>query len=74
MRFETNPQLILTKEEFETLDGALKLCRDMDNMTSGEGACGNCPIKDDCTHMCVDCVYIRAQDALKKIIDIAVVK
>ena len=75
MRFEINPQLVLTKEEFETLDKALKLCREMDNMTSGEYAsCENCPIKDDCTRLCVDCVYIRAKDALKEIIDIAVVK
>ena len=73
MRFETNPQLILTIDELKTLNNALKLCRDMD-MKSGEYACQNCPIKDDCSRMCTDCVYINAQDALKKIIDIAVVK
>ena len=74
MRFEHKPQLILTKEEFETLDGALKLCRDMDDMTSGEFACENCPINDDCMRMCAGCLYAKAQDALKQIIDMAVVK
>ena len=73
MRFETNPQLILSVKEFETIDGALKLCRDMDCET---GACGceNCPFQDDCTQMCSDCVYAVAHNALKKIIDIAIVK
>ena len=33
MKFENNPQLILTKDEFDTLDKALKLCRDMDEQT-----------------------------------------
>ena len=74
MRFEHNPQLILNKDEFDTLNKAFQLCRDMDNMTSGNAACQNCPIEDNCTHMCVDCIYIRAQDALKKIIDMSVVK
>ena len=74
MRIETNPQLILSKDEFDTLVNALQLCRDMDNMTNGNYACEHCPIKDDCTHIVVDCMYIRARDALKKIIDIAVVK
>ena len=75
MRFETNPQLILTKEEFETLDKALKLCRDMDEQTGKpENACENCPFKDDCTHMFSDCVYVIAHHALKKIIDVSIVK
>ena len=51
MIFETNPQLILTKDEFETLDKALKLCRDMDSMTTVTedddgfpvGGCDLCP-------------------------------
>ncbi len=73
MRFATNPQLILTKDEFETLDNALKLCRDMDEQT-GKDACENCPFDNDCTHMCSDCVYTRAHRALKEIIDIAIVK
>ena len=74
MKFVTNPQLILTKDEFETLDSAWELCRDMDNMTSGSVACEKCPIKDNCSRMCVDCVYIRAQDALKQILDMAIIK
>ena len=75
MRFETNPQLILTKEEFDTLDGALKLCRDMDEETGKpENACETCPFQDDCTHTYSYCVYAVAHKALKKIIDMAVVK
>ena len=75
MRFETNPQLILTKDEFDTLVNALQLCREMDSMTSEDYAsCENCPFKDDCSRMCRDCVYIKARDALKEIVDMAVVK
>lgn len=75
MRFITNPQLILTKDEFETLDNALKLCRDMDEETGKpENACENCPFKDDCTRIYNDCVYVVAHTALKKIIDTAIVK
>ena len=75
MIFVTNPQLLISKDEFETLDKALKLCRDMDEKTGEpENACENCPFKDDCTHMCSDCVYTRAHRALKEIIDIAIVK
>lgn len=71
MKFECKPQLFLTKEEFNTLDKALKLCRDMDSMTSGDTACEICPITDDCIGQCV---YVDAYKALKKIIDIAIVK
>lgn len=74
MRFEVNPQLILTKDEFETLDKALKLCRDMDEETGGDSACENCSFKNDCTHIYSDCVYETARKALKKIIDVAIVK
>lgn len=75
MRFETNPQLILSKEEFDTLNNALKLCRDMDEETGQpQNACENCPFNADCTHMCSDCVYVVAHRALKKIIDTAIVK
>ena len=75
MRFVTNPQLILTKDEFETLDIALKLCSDMDELTGEpENACTMCPFNVDCTHMWNDCVYVVAHKALKKIIDIAIVK
>ena len=73
MRFETNPQLILTKEEFETLDKALKLCRDMDSITNNN-SCQSCPIVNDCTCRQIDCIFFRAQNLLKKIIDIAIVK
>ena len=75
MRFATNPQLILSKDEFETLDKALKLCRDMDAETNKpENACEICPFQNDCTHICGGCVYARAHYALKQIIDVAVVK
>ena len=75
MRFETNPQLILSKDEFEALDKALKLCRDMDEQTSAPGAvCEQCPFRDNCSHLYSDCVYMDAYTALKKIIDIAIVK
>lgn len=82
MRFETSPQLIITKDEFETLDNALKLCRDMDNMTVAMedddgfpvGGCALCPFKSKCNLMAKDCVYTVAHTALKKIIDTAIVK
>jgi hypothetical protein len=75
MRFVTNPQLILSLGEFETLNEALIICRDMDEETGKpENACEACPFQDDCTHMCSDCVYARAHKALKEIIDIAIVK
>lgn len=75
MKFETNPQLILTKDECEILDKALKLCRDMDGQTSGVNtSCLTCPFQKDCSLMCKDCTYIQAHNALKKIIDIAIVK
>lgn len=82
MRFETNPQLILTQEEFDTLDKALKLCRDMDEMTATTedddgfpvGGCNLCPFKSKCSLMANDCVYAVAHRTLKKIIDIAIVK
>lgn len=75
MRFVTNPQLILTKDEFETLDKAFHLCRDMDVQTGdSEGACTMCPFREGCSHMYVDCVYARAQKALEQILDIAIEK
>ena len=75
MRFELNPTLILSKEEYFTLDSALKLCRDMDEETGKAGvACDNCPFNNDCSHIASDCVYTRAHRALKEIIDIAIVK
>lgn len=75
MRLVTNPQLILSLGEFETLDEAFKLCREMDQQTGDpDGACENCPFNEDCSHMYIDCVYARAHRALKQIIDIAIVK
>ena len=73
MKFVTNPQLILTKDEFETLDNALKLCRDMDEETNGT-ACEMCPFKDSCLCRSDACVYEIVHKELKKIIDIAMVK
>ena len=82
MKFEVAPKLILTKDEFETLDNALKLCRDMDEMTVATedddgfpvGGCDLCPFKNKCSLMARDCVYTVAHRALKKIIDVAIVK
>lgn len=76
MKFVTNPQLILTQDEFKTLDNALKLCRDMDEQTgdSESGSCKACPFNDDCSYFCNDCVYRTAHTTLKKIIDVAIVK
>lgn len=83
MRFEINPQLILTVQERETLDNALKLCRDMDSMTTATevdndgfpiGGCDLCPFKGKCNLLAKDCVYTVAHSALKKIVDVAIVK
>lgn len=83
MRFETNPQLILTEDEFNTLDNAFKLCRNIDNATIATkvdddgfpiGGCDLCPFKCTCNLLAKDCVYGVAHRALKKIIDMAVIK
>ena len=75
MRFVTNPQLILTKDEFDTLNRALQLCRDMDKQTGEpDTACTVCPFQDDCTHLCSDCVYERAYNALHEIVNVAIIK
>lgn len=73
MKFETNPQLFLTKDEFETLDNALKLCRDMDELT-GDIDCTFCPRYDYCEQHIGVCSFSKARKALKEIIDMAVVK
>lgn len=73
MKFVTNPQLILTTEEFKTLNGALQLCQDMDNMTTAN-SCQSCPFVDNCTCKVADCVYSQAYQALKKIMGISVIK
>ena len=80
MKFETNPQLILSKEEFTTLDNALKLCRDMDTATSIDDyydrpcGCEICPKNAKCSRMAHECVFTVAHKALKEIIDMAVIK
>ena len=82
MKFETNPQLILTKDEFETLNKAFELCLDMDRQTTArEGedgflidGCDLCPFKCKCNLLAKDCVYTVAHNALQKIIDTAVIK
>ena len=75
MKFITNPQLILSQDEFDTLNKAMKLCQDMDGQTSGaDTVCLMCPFQKDCSLMCKDCTYIQVYSALEAIIDIAIVK
>ena len=82
MKFETKPQLILNKDEFNILDNALRLCRDMDLATQTEenedgyytGGCDICPFKEKCSLVYDECQYAIAHRALKEIIDIAIVK
>ena len=83
MKFELNPTMVLTKEEFATLDNALKLCRDMDVATSfndedfeaGEpSGCDICPKRWTCSKMAHDCVFTIAHKTLKEIMDMSVVK
>jgi hypothetical protein len=73
MRFATHPQLILTKDEFDTLNKAFQLCRDMDEYTS-EKSCSECPCDEGCSSRYFDCMYTQAQESLKQILDIAIVK
>lgn len=81
MKFELNPTMVLTAEEFVTLDKALKLCRDMDTATScGDDyddrpyGCAICPKQADCTQMANECVFAVAHKTLKEIMDMAVIK
>jgi hypothetical protein len=82
MKFETKPLLILTKDEFNILDNALRLCRDMDLATQTEenedgftvSGCNICPFKEKCSLVYDECQYAIAHRALKKIIDVAIVK
>ena len=81
MRFETKPRLILTENEYNTLAGAMALCQDMDVATSFDEdenecvvGCQKCPLKENCNHLTKDCVYVVAHEALKKIIDMSIVK
>ena len=84
MRFETNPQLIVSVQEFETLDNALKLCRDMDAATTFDEdtdfedshlyGCDICPKRATCSRLAKECVFTIAHKTLKEIIDMAVIK
>lgn len=73
MKFETNPQLIVSVQEWETLDKALKLCRDMDGET-GACSCSCCPKYGECSGFVTECVFTIAHKILKEIIDMAVIK
>ena len=81
MKFEVNPQLIITKDELKTLDNALKLCRDMDAATAYADdyddrphGCEVCPKKGNCSKLCNECVFVIAHTALKEIMDMSIVK
>ena len=83
MKFELNPTIILTKEEWKTLDNALKLCRDMDDATTyaledyeedKQSSCDICPKRRTCSRMANECVFVIAHKSLKEIMDMAVVK
>ena len=84
MKFELTPRLMISKEEFATLDNALKLCRDMDAATSiyedtdfEDGhlyGCDICPKKWKCSRLAKECVFTNAHKTLKEIIDMAVIK
>lgn len=80
MKFKCEPKLLLTKEEFETLSKAIKLCRDMDEATSFDFneetnesimGCELCPFKNKCCRISDECVYSVASDCLGKILQIA---
>lgn len=73
MKFETNPQLIITVDEFNALDKALKLCRDMDEFT-GDEDCTICPKYGNCDGHSGVCPFSKAHRALKEVIDMAIVK
>ena len=73
MRFENKPNLIVSVQEWETLDKALKLCRDMDCET-GACSCSCCPKDGECSTLVNECVFTIAHKALKEIIDMAIIK
>ena len=82
MKFEINPQLIVTASERLTLEQARQLCVEMDRATTFNddddldkvGGCDICPLKNKCSRLANECVFIVAKDALQKIIDIVVIK
>ena len=83
MKFELNPTMTLSKEEFFTLDSALKLCRDMDAATSyipdydeeeQASGCDICPKRWACSKLATECVFTIAHKTLAEIINMAVIK
>ena len=83
MKFELNPTMVLTKDEWETLDNALKLCRDLDVATTyipdydeeeKPSGCDICPKRWTCSKMANECVFTIAHKTLKEIMEMAVVK
>lgn len=84
MKFEFNPKLIVSVQEWEILDKALKLCRDMDAATTYDEdtefedghlyGCDICPKRATCSRLAKECVFTTAHKALKEIIDMAVIK
>ena len=82
MKFEINPQLIVSENEYGILERARQLCVEMDNATTIDdlddldkvGGCEICPLKNKCSRLANECVFIVAKDALQKIIDITVIK
>ena len=84
MKFELNPTMVLTKEEWKTLDNALKLCRDMDEATTINDyddyengrpcGCEICPKKEKCSKRAHECVFTIAHKTLKEIMDMTVIK
>ena len=77
MKFEINPQLIVTAGERNTLERARLLCDEMDKATTFNddddieeaGGCEICPLKKRCSQMANECVFVVAKNALEKIID-----
>lgn len=83
MKFELNPTMVLTKDEWETLDNALKLCRDLDVATSfipedyeedKPSGCDICPKRWTCSRLANKCVFTIAHETIKEIMEMAVVK
>ena len=85
MKFELNPTMVVTKEEFATLDNAMKLCRDMDAATTASldyddyeeeqpSGCDLCPKRWTCSKLATECVFTIAHKTLFEIINMAVIK
>lgn len=83
MKFELNPTMVLTKEEHEVLDKALKLCKDMDTATTYNeydedeekpSGCEVCPKRWTCSRPASDCLFTVACKILTEIMNMAVIK